>query len=379
MDGRAAIRNGMTSFLRSTLSAWNRLHPTVAATLAGLLGALILSAAGARGLLAGLDFSSLLLRGFLPFLLFAGALHIDPPGLRQEGDFVAVLSTAGVVLATLFVGFVLRAALVLLGRDVSLATCLLFGALISPTDPVAVLAIFRRAKVPRALAITVGAESLFNDGIAVVMFLSLLGAASGAAIAPARASLLFLKQTGGGLVFGLILGRLAMGSVERLETLPARAAATALLAYAGYSGVNALGLSGLLAVIVAGIQVGSRDLALKVLWTRADGVLNVLVFTFLGLAAARVPWTAASALTGLLAVPIVLAGRAVSVGLTMAALSPRRSFVPGTFRALTWGGLRGAIPLALALSLPESPGRDLILVLTYVVGLFSLVIQGSTL
>jgi CPA1 family monovalent cation:H+ antiporter len=369
----------MASFFKTTLSAWNRLHPTVAATLGGMFCALLLASSGMQGLVAPLDFHAVLMRGLLPFLLFAGALHIDPPGLRQEGGFIALLSTAGVVIATFFVGFALHLGLGLAGRNIPLPACLLFGALISPTDPVAVLAIFRRTKVPRALAITVGAESLFNDGMAVVIFASILGAANGTSVSLSRASLLFLTQTGGGLLFGLLLGEITARCVDLVESLPVQLAATAALAFGGYTCANALHVSGLLAVILAGIRIGNRSLRLKAYWVMIDAALNVLVFALLGLEVLAIPWSLAAVCAGLLAVPLVLAGRAVSVALPMAALRPWRTFVPGTFRALTWGGLRGAIPLALALNLPAGAERALILASTYVVGLFSLLVQGSTL
>jgi CPA1 family monovalent cation:H+ antiporter len=368
----------MASFFKTTLAAWDRLHPTVAATIGGVAGAAALGACGAQGLAARLDFSAVLMRGLLPFLLFAGALHVDPPGLRREGGFIAALSTAGVVIAALFVGFAAHVALGLAGLRVPLPACLLFGALISPTDPIAVVAVFRRANVPLALAITVGAESLFNDGMAVVLFASILGAANGDGVSLPRASLLFLVQTGGGLLFGLLLGEIAARCVDSLERPSLQLAATAVLAFAGYSCANALHVSGLLAVVLTGIRVGGRSLRLKAAWLTIDGALNLVVFALLGLEAAAVPWSRTAVCAGLLAVPLVLAGRALSVALPMAVLRPWRTFVPGTFRALTWGGLRGAIPLALALNLPAGPEKSLILVSTYVVGLFSLLIQGST-
>jgi CPA1 family monovalent cation:H+ antiporter len=368
----------MASFFKATLSAWNHLHPTVAATLGGVAFALLLAAFGAHGWTARIDFNSILMRGLLPFLLFAGALHVDPQGLRQEGGFIALLSTAGVAISTVFVGFALHFGLGMVGRDLSLPTCLLFGALISPTDPVAVLAIFRRTKVSRALTVTVGAESLFNDGMAVVMFASIFGSVHGTSVSLSRASLLLLTQTGGGLLLGLLLGEVVARCVDSVKSLFVQLTATAAFAYFGYVGGNALHVSGLLAVILAGIRVGNRSLRLKVSWVMIDGILNVLVFALLGLEALSIPWSTSAVWTGLLAVPLVLAGRAVSVAFSMATLRPWRTFVPGTFRALTWGGLRGAIPLALALSLPVGPERSLILALTYIVGLFSLIVQGST-
>jgi CPA1 family monovalent cation:H+ antiporter len=369
----------MASFFKTTLSAWNRFHPTVAATLGGLLCALLLAAFGAQGLAEHLDFHAILMRGLLPFLLFAGALHVDPPGLRQEGGFIALLSTGGVIIATLFVGFALHLGLGLAGRSVPLPACLLFGALISPTDPVAVLAIFRRAKVPRALAITVGAESLFNDGMAVVMFASILGAASGASVSLAHASLLFFAQTGGGLLFGLLLGEVLARCVDSVDSLPAQLTTTVALSFLGYAGANALHISGLLAVILAGIRVGNRSLRLKASWVRIDGALNIFIFALLGFEVLSIPWNPAAIWVGVIAVPLVLAGRALSVAFSMAALRPWRTLLPGTFRALTWGGLRGAIPLALALNLPGGPEKSLILTATYIVALFSVLVQGSTL
>jgi CPA1 family monovalent cation:H+ antiporter len=371
------------------IDRWNGLHPTVAATLGGLLCALILfalehlgwsAAILAHGWIARIDFSFILLRGLLAFLLFAGALHVDMDSLKKEAGFVAILSTLGVIVSTLFVGFALRLFLARMGKDLSWESCLLFGAIVSPTDPVAVLAIFRRAKVPRVLAVTVGAESLFNDGTAVVLFSSILGATTGLGdISLPRALGLFLMQCGGGLVCGLLLGELARLCADKLRTLPVQVAATAVVAFLGYTAANMMGVSGLLAAICAGIRVGGRNLRLKASWTFIDAGLNMAVFFLLGLLALVVPWREASALMGVLAVVLVLLGRALSVALPMAAMRPWRSFIPGTFRALTWGGLRGAVPLALALSLPAGPDKALLVTLTYGVGLFSLIVQGSTL
>lgn len=369
----------MRVLLGKAVSAWSRLHPTVAATLGGLAAAALLAASGRASWASSLDFSAILLRGLLPFLLFAGALHVNLPSLKAEASFVALLASAGVVAAAFLVGASLRAALILLGRDVPPTTCFLFGALIAPTDPVAVLAIFRRTQVPRPLAVAVGAESLFNDGFAVVVFASILGAARGEGVSLGAASLLFLKQTGGGLLLGLLLGELCVRAAEGPAPLSFRLAATAALAWGGCAGANALGLSGLLAVVVAGIRVGGRDLRLKNAWTLADGALNAAAFALLGLAALRVPWSRDGALAGLVAIPLVLAARALVVGAAMGALRPWRGFLPGTFRALTWGGLRGALPVALALTLADAPGGAMVLVAAYVVGLFSLVVQGSTL
>ena len=367
---------------------WNRLHPTVAATVAGLFCSLLLlgfdrlgwaTAAVARSWIVQLDFNAIFMRGMLGFLLFAGFLHVDFEALKREAGFVAALSTAGVILSTVLVGAGLHTALSLLGRDVSWLACLLFGALISPTDPVAVLAIFRRAQAPRGLAVTVAAESLFNDGMGVVVFASILGAAvAGDGVSLWRAAVLFLRQAGGGVALGLLFGEIGLRLVRSRVPLPLRLAGTAAIVLAGYTGANALRVSGLLAMVVAGIRVGNADLCLKYYWTLADGSLNLILFGLLGLEALAIPWSRASLLAGAVAVPLVLAGRAVSVAAPMAALARWRTFVPGTFRALVWGGLRGAIPLALALTLPAGPDRALILVITYVVSLFSLLVQGST-
>jgi len=364
---------------KSTIrSAWSALHPTVAATLAGLACAAVLMAAGKASWTAPVDFNAILMRGLLPFLLFAGALHVDLSALGEEAAFVGLLSTAGVAVATFFVGWALKTALGALGRDVPLLPCLLFGALISPTDPIAVLAVFRRARVPARLSAAVGAESLLNDGFAVIMFLSVLGAAEGHGVSLSRMGLLFLRQTGGGLAAGLLAGALGARLLRLLRPCWRQVAATALLAYGVYAATDACGASGPLAVIVAGMWIGNRARDLVGAWARIDFFLNIAVFCLLGLCAAQVPWTAAPWWAGALAIPIVLAGRAISVLLSMAALRPWRTYVIGTFHALTWGGLRGAIPLALAFSLPPSPERGPILLAAYVVGLFSLIVQAST-
>jgi CPA1 family monovalent cation:H+ antiporter len=215
--------------------------------------------------------------------------------------------------------------------------------------------------------------------MAVVVFASILGAANGASVSLSRASFLFLTQTEGGLLFGLLLGETTARCVELVVSLAVQLAATAPLAFGGYTCANALHVSGLLAVILAGIRIGNRSLRLKASWVMIDAALNVLVFTLLGLEVLSIPWSPAAMWVGLLAVPLALAGRAVSVALPMAALRPWRTFAPGTFRALTWGGLRGTIPFALAYTHSATPEKSLILASTYIVGLFSLLVQGSTL
>ena len=370
------------------VARWNRLHPTVAAMLGGLLCAVLLlgleragwtGATQARIFVGRFDFNAILMRGMLGFLLFAGSLHLDPKTLKEEAGFVAALSTAGVLLSTFLIGGGLHAALVWSGREISWVSCLLFGALISPTDPVAVLAIFRRVQVSRGLAATVAAESLFNDGMGVVAFASILGAAvSGDGVSWPRALVLFLAQTGGGIALGLAFGELASRGLDAFESLPAQVAVTAAIVLAGYTGANALHVSGLLAMVVTGMRVGGKSLRLKSFWTLVDGNLNAILFGLLGLEALTVPWSRASASIGLVAIPLVLSGRALSVAAPMAAMRPWRTFAPGTFRALTWGGLRGAIPFALALSLPAGPDRGPLLGATYLVAVFSLLVQGST-
>ncbi len=346
----------------------------------------------ARSLVAGIDFNEVLFNGLLSFLLFAGALQICLACLVAVRTHVLVLATVGVIVATLVVGFasyfLLRAA----DLGVPLGYCLLFGALISPTDPMAVLPVIRRANAPPNLQALVEGEALFNDGVAVVIFAVLLALVTGGGSLPlpAEAAVLFLREALGGLAFGLALGYLGYRVVKTIDDYPVEILITLALVAGGYAAAQALEISGPLAMVVAGIVIGNHGRArgmsartsenLDRFWEMVDIILNAVLFVLIGLEAVALvaDFSLVSLWVALAAIPIVLVARLLSVGVPLAVFSS----VPGVgLRSapfLTWVGLRGAIPIALVLSLPEGQNRDILVTMTYVVVVFSILVQGTT-
>ncbi|CAM3298215.1 sodium:proton antiporter [Deinococcus saxicola] len=352
-------------------------------------------------LVRGIEFSDFVFQGVLSFLLFAGALGVNSHalwGLRGPVLTFALLSTA---ISIALVGGATYALLGAFGLDVSFIYCLLFGALISPTDPVAVLGMLKQAGVPKRIETLVAGESLFNDGVGVVAFAVLAGiaAASGGggeahgsashgAISAGGIALFFAQEALGGLALGLFLGWLgwlALRSVsdfvvEVLVTLSVVLACTAIAAN--------LHVSAPLAAVAAGLLIGSlKDRRPEGLssherfegfWHLADELLNIFLFALLALEVVVVRFSGQSLLLGVIAIPLVLLVRTISVQLPVMVLGRRRDFNPYTRRLMVWGGLRGAISVALAFTVPAGPERDLFLVMTYVVVVFSIIVQGLT-
>ncbi len=347
------------------------------------------AADGARALLARVDFGETVLQGMLSFLLFAGALHVDLSDLARQKRVIGLLATLGLVVSTLIVGFGSWVLLRWLGLELPLVYCLLFGALISPTDPIAVMGILRRAGAPASLETKIVGESLFNDGVAVVLFLVLAGVASGQTEPqPAAVATLLLQEAVGGALFGLAAGWLVYRMLRAVDSHDVEILLTLALVTGGYALADALHLSGPIAIVVAGLLIGNhgRLLAmsartrehLDTFWSVLDELLNALLFVLLGLEVLVVSLEAGPLAAGVLMIPLVLLARLISVGLPVAILRPLRRFSPGAVRVLTWGGLRGGVSVALALSLPPGPERDLLLTLTYVVVVFSVLVQGLT-
>lgn len=343
-----------------------------------------------RGFILGIDFHATLIEGMLSFLLFAGALHVDLNALRRRRWSVAVLSTAGVLLSTVIVGFGLRTIALALDLDLPLAWCLVFGALISPTDPVAVLGILKRARVPPALEATVAGESLFNDGVGIVLFSILLTAAIGAEpFSLAHAAELFLLEAVGGVVLGLAVGGLAFCALRGIDEYNLETLITLAVVMGGYALAQRLHVSGPVAMAVAGLLIGSYGAKFAMsgvtrerllgFWSLVDEVLNSVLFLLIGLevVALAAQWNLIA--LGLAAIPLVLAARAASVGLPLSLLPPSPAVSRrAAFPILLWGGLRGGISIALALALPAGPIKDALLAATYCVVIFSVVIQGAT-
>jgi len=377
-----------------------KLPHTIGLTVMGALASLAVVAADAlipgfapgqavRGFLRGIDFHAALMEGMLAFLLFAGALHVDLSMLLQRKWPVLAMATAGVMISTLLVGLGFKGIALALGLEVPFIWCLVFGALISPTDPVAVLGILKSAKVPESLEAKVAGESLFNDGVGVVVFSILLAAAlRGGEFSWLHAGELFLVEALGGAVFGLLLGWIGVDAMNGIDEHNLEILITLAIVMGGYGLARVLHVSGPVAMAVAGLLIGNHGVALAMsettrrhllgFWSLIDEILNSVLFLLIGLEVVAIAIEASFLIAGLISIVLVLFARAVSVGLPMAVLARFLPFTRGAFPMLVWGGLRGGISIALALTLPDGPLRDLILSATYVVVVFSVVIQGAT-
>ncbi len=338
-------------------------------------------------LLRSIDFSNALMQGMLSFLLFAGALHVDLKQLKIYRWPVAALAVLGTTLSTLAVGYGMWFALPLLGLHLPLIYCLLFGALISPTDPIAVMGILKSAHAPKELELVIAGESLFNDGVGVVIFSLLLGMlASGVAPTTNQALQLLVHEAGGGVLFGLLLGYVTFRLLRSVDNYQVEVMLTLAAVTGGYMLATKLHVSGPLAMVVVGLIVGNQGRALAMsdttrkyldmFWELLDQILNAVLFVLMGMEVLLVTFTLSELVATVLAVGVTLLARAAIVGLPAAVL-PRAFNLPrGSWKVLTWGGLRGGISVALALSLPAGAERDTVVALTYGVVVFSIFAQG---
>ncbi len=343
----------------------------------------------ADALLHSIDFDEALLQGMLSFLLFAGALHVNINDLAARKWTIGLLSTVGVLISTFLIGTMTWMVLGSLDVAMPFIYCLVFGALISPTDPIAVLGILKTAGAPKSLEAKITGESLFNDGVGIVIFLVFLEVATGThEISASHIGRMFVQEAIGGLLFGLGIGYLAYRMLRSVDTYQVEVLLTLALVAGGYGLAGALHLSGPIAIVVAGLLIGNhgRRLAmsektrhhLDIFWELIDEVLNAVLFVLIGLEVLVLVLTKAYLLAGLLLIPLVLLARFIAVGIPVTVLRPFRDFDPGAIRIMTWGGLRGGISVALALSLPPGPERDVILAITYAIVVFSILVQGLT-
>jgi CPA1 family monovalent cation:H+ antiporter len=343
----------------------------------------------ARLLLASVDFDETLLHGMLSFLLFAGALHVNLADLARQKYIIGILATAGVIGSTFIMGFTSWWVLGVLNINLPFIYCLLFGALISPTDPIAVMGILKKAGVPESLVTKITGESLFNDGVAVVVFLVLLEVATGShEVTAASVAGLFIKEAFGGLAFGLLIGGIAYWMLKSVENYQVEVLITLALVTGGFGLADALHLSGPIAIVVAGLLIGNHGRMLAMsdevrdhldkFWELVDEILNAVLFVLIGLEVLVLTFNRAYILAGIILIPLLLAARFVCVGIPVVILKHFRTFSPNVIKILTWGGLRGGISVALALSLPAGKNREAILAVTYAIVVFSIIVQGLT-
>lgn len=332
-----------------------------------------------RPVVADLDFGDTLLHGMLGLLLFAGALHIDLADLGADKLAVAALALGGTLISTILVGLGTYVLLSLLGMPITPIEAFLFGALISPTDPIAVLGVLKSANAPHELEVRIAGESLFNDGIGVVIFTTVLAIAAGHDVTAGGVIGLFLREAVGGCLFGLAAGWVAIRLIRAIDDYTVEVMLTLALVVGGYATAEALHISAPLAAIVAGLVIGNHGRRIEkfdMLWKLIDEILNAVLFMMIGLTILILPVHAHLAAAALGAIPLVLLARWVSVATPLTVLRPFRSASPHSIKILTWGGLRGGLSIAMALSLPPSDARDVTLAMTYAVVAFSILAQG---
>lgn len=353
----------------------------------------------ATALVARIDFDQVVLHGMLAFLLFAAAIHVKFDNLGREWLPIALLAVVGTLMSTFIVGTLTWLLLGWMGLSIPFLHALLFGALISPTDPIAVVAIMKSVGVSKQLESQIAGESLFNDGLGVVVFLVLLqlsgleapaaeGVHTSSSIDMAAIGMLLLKEVGGALLLASIIGYVTYQMLKRVDNYQVEVLLTLALAMGLYALADSLHLSAPIAVVVAGLFLGNHGRLFAMsdktrenvdtFWELIDEILNVVLFFLIGLELLILPIERAWLVAGALAIPIVLAARGFCVSIIMGPLSRLTSQSKGAITILTWGGLRGGISVAMALSLPESELRNLVLTLTYCVVVFSIVVQGLT-
>lgn len=395
----------LIAFLNAKLGKWQN---TIAITAGSLILSLLIIAAGKNGFtqleglavtqLAKIDFEHFLLNGLLGFLLFAGGLGIKLESLKDQKWEIAVLALAATLFSTFFVGYGLFYICQFIGMPFDLIYCLLFGALISPTDPIAVLAIVKKLNAPKRISIQIEGESLFNDGFGLVIFVTFFSIAfSGQELTFATLSTLFLHEAIGGIVYGLALGLIFHYLISATDDHAMELLLTIGVPTAGYVCGQMLGVSGPLAMVVAGIMIGNwtrktgfskeSQAQLDHFWELVDEFLNGVLFLLIGLSMLLFSFHEKDWILMIIAIPLVLLARYFSVLLSYMGFKCFRSYNPYSVSILTWGGLRGGLALAMAMAIPAGvmvlpeeniDVREVILVMTYSVVLFSILIQGSS-
>lgn len=344
--------------------------------------------AEAQRFIRDIDFNEALMHGMLGFLLFAGALHVKLDELLDLKWVIGTLAVVGTILSSLITGLFGYWLFDLVGLPLPLLYCLLFGALISPTDPIAVMGVLRQARLPKPLEMKIVGESLFNDGVGVVIFLVILNLVPKASFSVTDVLMLFAEEAIGGAVLGLALGYIAYRMLRSVDNYQVEILITLALVMGSFALADLLHTSGPIAVVVAGLLIGNHGRLLAMsettrehldsFWELLDELLNAVLFVLIGLEVLVLSFHRPYLIAGLVAIPLVLAARWISVVLQVKGFSLFREFSDRTITILTWGGLRGGISVALALSLPPGPTRDAVVTITYAVVVFSILVQGLT-
>ncbi|MHB8206492.1 cation:proton antiporter [Mucilaginibacter sp.] len=378
---------------------WIKLPTTIGIIVLALFSSLLIVLAGyllpvfsveARKLVANISFEQVLIKIMLGFLLFAGALHIDANKLKKEIWPVIILSTIGTFISTFLVSVMAYYLFQAFQLHVPYIYCLLFGSLISPTDPIAVIGILKRVGIPKSLELKIAGESLFNDGVGVVIFLTILEIATSgmSKFSMADTAVLFLREAGGGILFGGIIGYLAYFLIKSIDNYSVEVLITLTIVMCGYTLADDLHLSGPLAVIIAGIIIGTkgkhdafsevtRDYLLK-FWDMLDEIFNAVLFLLMGLEMLAIKIDPVVMIIGFIMIFLVLLARYLCVLLPVSILRIWIKFEKNAVAMLTWGGVRGGLSVAMALSLPENMHRDEFVLITYIIVIFSVIVQGLT-
>lgn len=345
---------------------------------------------GFTDIINSIDFTEVLMGSMLNFLLFAGAIHISMHDLRKQRIPVMIFSTVGVLISTAVVGTLMYLTFVLLNATVPFIQCLVFGALISPTDPIAVIGILKKANIRKSLEVKVAGESLFNDGVAVVLFAVLLQLARGSEVDLTflHISGLFLQEAGGGLLLGLLLGYIASQGIKRINSYNVTVMITLAVVMGGYLITKYLHISGPLTMVAAGLVIGNYGKAIAMshadkdyldkFWELIDEILNAMLFLIIGFELLLIPNLQQYWLIGPITILIVLFSRFISIWVPIKVIPNIGTFDARTITILVWGGLRGGVSVALALTIDDNLHHNLFLAITYYVVVFSIVVQGLT-
>lgn len=378
---------------------WIKWPPTIGIMVLSLFSSIIIVILGnlvpafsvqVLRIVSHIDFGQVLMKIMLSFLLFAGAIHIDAVKLRKEFWPVITLATVGVFISTFLISIMSYYLFRVFQLQIPYIHCLLLGALISPTDPIAVMAILKKTGIPASLELKIMGESLFNDGVGVVVFLTILEIASkpDGNFSPPDTILLFLKEACGGLLFGALMGYIAYFLLRSIDNYRVEVLITLAVVMCGYTLADDLHVSAPLAIIVTGIMVGTKGRAVALsptswdylgkFWDLIDEIFNAILFLLIGLQMLIIKPHLTIMFIGCIMILVVLLARWFSVSLPVAVLRLKIRFEKNAVTILTWGGLRGGLSVAMALSLPQNMHRDELVLITYIVVIFSIIVQGLT-